>query len=191
MADMYAVKKETLDNIANAIRTKRDITDGISVDDMAMQIGLISGGSSNFLEIPIYGSASPIQKFTITHNRGKVEPFMCYCKAKDYYDNTRIDYCFVDVPFIREWLLDNEYSNIPQSAFSFSLASNVAINNTMRTNIIITNDESISPTTNNRVVMTPNSIKVYTQSSIPLEMDCKVVFLGDLFGEVIYPNEIE
>lgn len=46
MADMYAVKKETLDNIANAIRTKRDITDGISVDDMAMQIGLISGGGN-------------------------------------------------------------------------------------------------------------------------------------------------
>ena len=45
MADMYAVKKETLDNIAQAIRLKRDITDGISVDDMAMQIGLISGGT--------------------------------------------------------------------------------------------------------------------------------------------------
>lgn len=40
----YAVKGETLYNIAETIRNKRDIADEITVDDMAMQIGLISGG---------------------------------------------------------------------------------------------------------------------------------------------------
>lgn len=44
MAEMYAVKKEQLTDIADAIRLKRDITDSLSVDDMPLQIGLIDGG---------------------------------------------------------------------------------------------------------------------------------------------------
>lgn len=40
----YAVSGEELHGIAEAIRLKRDITDGIPVADMAMQVGLISGG---------------------------------------------------------------------------------------------------------------------------------------------------
>lgn len=48
MGDMYAVDGDVLADIATAIRTKRDITDGISVADMPMQIGLISGGVSGF-----------------------------------------------------------------------------------------------------------------------------------------------
>lgn len=44
MAEMYAVNKDTLTDIADAIRLKRDIVEPIPVDDMAMQIGLIEGG---------------------------------------------------------------------------------------------------------------------------------------------------
>lgn len=44
MAEMYAVKKDDLTAIADAIRTKRDITGEIEIPDMAMQIGLIEGG---------------------------------------------------------------------------------------------------------------------------------------------------
>lgn len=43
MAEMYAVSKEQLTDIADAIRLKRDITDEMTVDDMPMEIGLIDG----------------------------------------------------------------------------------------------------------------------------------------------------
>ena len=44
MADLTAVPTQLLTDIADAIRTKRDITEPIKAQDMAMQIGLIGGG---------------------------------------------------------------------------------------------------------------------------------------------------
>lgn len=44
MSDMYAVPKEKLDAIADAINLKRDTVGGMEIDDMPLQIGLIEGG---------------------------------------------------------------------------------------------------------------------------------------------------
>lgn len=44
MAEMYAVSKEQLTDIADAIRLKRDITTPLKVEDMPLEIGLIESG---------------------------------------------------------------------------------------------------------------------------------------------------
>lgn len=55
MADLTAVPTQLLTDIADKIREKRDITDSIPVPDMAMQIGLISGGGADWG----YGGTDP------------------------------------------------------------------------------------------------------------------------------------
>lgn len=45
MSEMYAVPAEKLEDIAAAIRRKRDITTPLTVDEMPLQIGLIDGGA--------------------------------------------------------------------------------------------------------------------------------------------------
>lgn len=50
MAKLYAVSEEELQAIGNAIRTKRDITTPIEVENMPLEISLIDGGGG--VQIP-------------------------------------------------------------------------------------------------------------------------------------------
>ena len=50
MSEMYAVPAEKLEDIADAIRQKRDITTPLTVDDMPLQISLIESGGDGMWE---------------------------------------------------------------------------------------------------------------------------------------------
>lgn len=48
---IYRIEGETLTDIADAIRLKRDIVSEIPPEDMGMQVGLIDGGGAFFTEV--------------------------------------------------------------------------------------------------------------------------------------------
>ncbi len=74
MSDKYIIEGDTLADIADAIRLKRDMATEINPEDMALQIGLIeSGGGGYTVEDILTGNIAGM--LTITGNPTKLVPY--------------------------------------------------------------------------------------------------------------------
>lgn len=78
---LYTINSDTLTGIADAIRTKRDITTQIKPEDMALAISLIdSGGASgaDTGEVSFTGAGTYTSSFRIDHKLGREPVFIAW-----------------------------------------------------------------------------------------------------------------
>lgn len=73
----YAVPEDKLTAIADAIRLKRDLTTDMTLDDMALQIGLIDGGGGDVkVEQGTFTLDAEVQNYIIPHSLSELPNFV-------------------------------------------------------------------------------------------------------------------